>query len=257
MRNKPQTYCATRLLRRAVLTPSPTYKVCLGRSAPCSLHSSRSLRFAISGSKVMHRQRGLTLVELLVAISILGLVAVMGWRGLDSIVRSRTALNLELEQTRGMQLAFAQMQSDTAHLAPNSLIANRPALHAQANHLTLVRTVFADAQPTRVQVVSYRVTDGQLTRRESPATRDLIELDKLWLAALNNTDSSPAVLLENEVSAMTLRVWLNGGAAWQPSMDATVIASLANGMTATGVEVVLQLPQHDNALIKVFLLGAV
>ncbi|MDH2917609.1 MAG: hypothetical protein PXX73_00235, partial [Sideroxydans sp.] len=195
--------------------------------------------------------------ELLVAISILGLVAVMGWRGLDSIVRSRTALNLELEQTRGMQLAFAQMQSDSAHLAPNSLLANRPTLHALANQLTLVRTVFADAQPTRVQVVSYRVQDGKLTRRESPATRDLSELDTLWLTALNNTDSSPVVILENEVSAMTLRVWLNGGATWQPSMDAAVIASLANGMTVNGLEVVLQIARQDNTLSKVFLLGAV
>lgn len=204
-----------------------------------------------------HRQRGLTLVELLVAISILGLVAVMGWRGLDSIVRSRTALNLELEQTRGMQLAFAQMQSDTAHLAPNTLLANRPALHALANRLTLVRTVFADAQPTQVTVVSYRLKDGKLTRRESLATRDLAKLDQLWLAALNDTDSSPSVLLKDALSAMSLRVWLSGGAAWQPGMDAAVIASLANGMTATGLEVVLQIPQHDNALIKVFLLGAV
>ncbi len=228
MRNKPPTYCATRWLR-----------------------------LAISNATASHPQRGFTLVELLVAISILGLVAVMGWRGLDSIVRSRTALNLELEQTRGMQLAFAQMQSDTAHLAPNSLIANRPALHALANQLTLVRTVFAEAQPTRVQVVSYRLNDGKLIRRESPATRDLAELDKLWLAALNNTDSSPAVLLKNELSAMTLRVWLNGGVAWQPVMDAAVIASLANGMTASGLEVVLQLPEQDHALIKVFLLGAI
>ncbi len=181
----------------------------------------------------------------------------MGWRGLDSIVRSRSALNLELEQTRGMQLAFAQMQSDTAHLAPNSLIANRPALHALANHLTLVRSVFADAQPTRVQVVSYRVTEGVLTRRESPATRDLVELDRLWLAALNDTDNSPVVRLESEISAMSLRVWLNAGASWQPGMDAAVIASLSNGMTANGLEVVLQVQGRDNGLIKVFLLGAV
>ena len=32
---------------------------------------------------------GFTLIELLVAIGILAMVAVLGWRGLDSIVRSR------------------------------------------------------------------------------------------------------------------------------------------------------------------------
>ena len=46
------------------------------------------------------RHKGLTLVELLVAISVLGFVAVLGWRGLDSIVRARIALTSDLEQTR-------------------------------------------------------------------------------------------------------------------------------------------------------------
>ena len=60
-------------------------------------------------------QAGFTLIELLVAISILAIVAVLGWRGLDSIVRSREALTSELEQTRGLQLTFAQLQSDCAN----------------------------------------------------------------------------------------------------------------------------------------------
>ncbi len=66
--------------------------------------------------------RGFTLVELLVAIGILAIVAVLGWRGLDSIVRARIALSAEIESTRGMQLAFAQMQS---HAAEPSLSAHR------------------------------------------------------------------------------------------------------------------------------------
>ena len=57
-----------------------------------------------------HPPRGFTLVELLVAISILAIVAVLGWRGLDGIVRARTTLTQQMETTRGMQLAFAQMQ---------------------------------------------------------------------------------------------------------------------------------------------------
>ena len=39
------------------------------------------------------RARGFTLIELLVAISILAIVAVLGWRGLDAIVRARVSLN--------------------------------------------------------------------------------------------------------------------------------------------------------------------
>ena len=64
-----------------------------------------------------HCAAGFTLIELLVAIGILAMVAVLGWRGLESIMRSREVLTSQLEQARGMQRAFAQMQSDCDHLA--------------------------------------------------------------------------------------------------------------------------------------------
>lgn len=211
----------------------------------------------LNEQKQMHRQLGLTLIELLVAISILGVVAVMGWRGLDSIVRSRTALNAELEQTRGMQLAFAQLQSDSAHLADNVLLPNRPALNAVPDKLTLIRSVYAENQPTRLQVISYRVRNGKLTRRESPATRDMGELNKHWLAALNDTDIAPEVQLQTGISAMSLRVWLKGGTAWQSGTDAMVLVSLNTGVSPVGLEVVLNLPRNDHGLTKLFLLGAV
>ncbi len=195
-------------------------------------------------------QTGLTLVELLVAISILGLVAVMGWRGLDSIVRSRTALNADLEQTRGMQLAFAQLQSDCAQLANANALPNRVPLTVKDNQITLVRTVNSDAQATRLQVVSYRVRDGQLTRRTSLATRALNTLDMAWLAALNDTEVAPAVSLQNGVTSMTMRVWMKGTPTWQ---TATTISNIA----PIGLEVTLQMQDRTTTLVKNFLLGAV
>lgn len=193
------------------------------------------------------KQLGLTLVELLVAISILGLVAVMGWRGLDSITRSRSALTTALEQTRGLQLAFAQLQNDCAQITPSSTVQGRVTLSALANKLTLVRNVYAENQPTQLQVVSYRVIDGKLTRRASTNTRDLIELDKLWLAALNDRETSPPLTLQTGVEALTMRVWLNGN--WQ-AFNQTAAAP-------TGLEVVLHLPGQADGIIKNFLLGAV
>ena len=197
---------------------------------------------------------GLTLVELLVAISVLGVVAVLGWRGLDSIVRARIALTRDLEQTRGMQLAFAQLQSDSAHLASSTLLSGRAALAADQGRLSLVRTVFTDDQPTRLQVVTYRYTNGMLSRRESAATRDLTVLDSLWLSAANNTDTSQTVALQTGVSAMSIRLWEGG--TWHTTA-ALPPNTAANPLLPTGLEVTLQLHERSGGMTKVFLLGAV
>jgi general secretion pathway protein J len=222
---------------------------------------------AVSITHRKGRQRGLTLVELLVAISVLAFVAVLGWRGLDGIVRARIALTSDLEQTRGMQLAFAQLQNDCAHLVTTATIANRPPLAAEQGRLTLIRTVFADNQPSRLQVVAYRVNGGVLTRRESAATRDLNELDTYWQAALNDSDISQAVTLQSGVAAMTMWLWSPESNAWRVAdtvaqTGSTPGANPVAGVTAlqptwTGLEVSLQLQGRDAGMLKTFLLGAV
>jgi len=228
-------------------------------------------------------QAGLTLIELLVAISVLAFVAVLGWRGLDGIVRARIALTESMEQTRGMQLAFAQMQSDCAHVATPDLLLSRTPLAADPGRLMLVRTVFSDNQPIRLQVITYRVRDGVLTRRESMATRDLKELDSLWQAAANDTDPSPSVALQEGVASMATRLWSSQTNSWQlpgapavnapgaaqnqgsaagtaqgaqAAQQAQAAAAAAQG-TPTGLEVALHMRDRDASMLKVFLLGAV
>lgn len=201
----------------------------------------------------------MTLIELLVAISILAFIAVLGWRGLDSIVRARIALAGDLEQTRGMQLAFAQLQSDCAHLASAAALPGRTPLVAGQGRLTLVRLVFADNQPSRLQVITYWIDGGVLMRRESAATRDLAELDALWRAAVNDIDTAQAVALQPGVAALTMRLWVDGG--WHAGIDTlppAVLASMNVSPSApTGLEVALQLQGREAKLLKVFLLGAV
>ena len=208
------------------------------------------------------RRGGFTLIELLVAISILAIVAVLGWRGLDGIVRARVALTAQLEATRGMQLAFAQMQSDCEHMAAPTSLQSRPYLLADGDGMTLVRNVYLENESSRLQVVSYRVRDGVLSRRESVGTRDLNQLDVLWKAAISNGDTTPAVVLQAGVNAMTVQVWDNG--AWrlanQPQQQAATPPGVPAAVAAAapaGLSVALQVQGVPAAMTKAFLLGGI
>ena len=210
-------------------------------------------------------RRGFTLIELLVAISILAIVAVLGWRGLDGIVRSRVTLTEQLEATRGMQLAFAQMQSDCEHMAAPSSLQSRPYLLSDNEGMTLVRDVYLENEPSRLQVVAYRVRDGVLTRRESVGTRDLNQLDVLWKAATSNGDTTPPVTLQTGVNGITVQVWDNG--VWrlanqpqQQQQAVTALQQLTQAAAAAppgGLNVILQVKNVPAPMSKAFLLGGI
>ena len=201
----------------------------------------------------MKRRSGFTLIELLVAISILAILAVLGWRGLDGIVRARIALTEQMEVTRGMQLSFAQLQSDCEHLAARSLLGNRPNLLWDENRLTLVRKVYHENQPTLLEVVSYRVADGNLVRRESRGTRDLAQLDALWQAVASDapTEAATPVILQSRVAAMGIQVWQ--GNAWRA--EATQATEGGQPLEPDGIQVSLTSTGLAAPMVKSLLLG--
>ncbi len=61
--------------------------------------------------------RGFTLIEVLVAISIMALMSLMAWRGLDGMLRTQSALQTRADEIRTLQAGLAQWQTDLDQMA--------------------------------------------------------------------------------------------------------------------------------------------
>jgi general secretion pathway protein J len=116
-------------------------------------------------------RRGFTLVELLVAIWIMSVVAVIAWRGLSALVATRDRLGPEADEVRAMLTGFGQMERDLAHAA-NPALAALPVPPVSVTvidgqpALQILR--MSEPQPdgaSAVQQVTYAVVDGALARR--------------------------------------------------------------------------------------------
>jgi len=120
----------------------------------------------VTAMRIRMRATGFTLIELLVAIAILALVAVLSWRGLDSILRSRDALAQELLLSRALQVSFNQLETDLRSVArDDGSQTSLPGVQLAAGQLQVLRYQFGTDSPGRWQLVRYSLDEGQLQRR--------------------------------------------------------------------------------------------
>lgn len=69
----------------------------------------------------MKRQHGFTLVEVLVALTLLALVAVLAYRGMAALVDSESRLAGEAARWRTLDAAFARFEADLRQALPRSV----------------------------------------------------------------------------------------------------------------------------------------
>ena len=182
--------------------------------------------------------RGFTLIELLVACALMAVLALLSWRGLDSILQTRERLVIASDELRSLTLAFSQLDEDLLRSWPvNLLKLNEPQLRVavsgdnNAQSLHLIREVNRSGFPTRVQRVVYEVRDRQLARGFGEFGQ--AELSGRGGGGTVGGGSVQSVVWQpilGDVRSITIRGWVDGR-GW---LDAANLANAAKA--AAGAE---------------------
>jgi len=188
--------------------------------------------------------RGFTLIEMLVAITILAIIALMSWRGLDAVARSREAVSGEIASQRSLQTVFAQLDGDLRFVARDPAATTQlPGLLIDEGALALLRQApSVETGALRYQLVRYVLRDRTLIRQTRAVTTPA-EIQQVLAA--NDWPDAVEQVLARDIAELRLRVWTAQGWA-QPTTDnvasLTAAASLptemsSNATSGAGVEV--------------------
>lgn len=119
----------------------------------------------------IRRTAGFTLVEVLVALVVMATMAMMAWRGIDALLKTRDIAQGSLEQSARLQTVMAQWEQDLRAVRDGGYAIG--ALQFDGANLRILRQ-----HPQGMQVVTWSVRDGALWRWESQPVQTLAALEE-------------------------------------------------------------------------------
>jgi general secretion pathway protein J len=182
--------------------------------------------------------QGFTLIELLVAISLMALMTVLSWRGLDGVSRAQTRLQQQSDDVLALQATLAQWGADLEAMAEQP---DTPGLDWDGRALRIVRRSSA-APGEGLLVVAWArrsvAGQGQWLRWQSPPLLTRSELALAWQKAQTWAQTPSEDDLLREVRTVALDQWqifYYRGNAWSnplSSADGATAVSASSGASA-------------------------
>ena len=208
-----------------------------------------------------NQTRGFTLIELLVAITIMALLAVLSWRGLDGMARAQAQTSQRADEVLTLQAGLAQWKVDLDSLTQTPYASS---LDWDGRVLRLTRRT-APVGDGLIVVAWTRRSDagGQWLRWQSPVLRTVGAWNDAWSRATQWAQNASTEDRTREVLVVPLEdwqifyfrsdAWTNplssdaGQAAAAATTPATATPPTAGAVTAQatvpdGIRLVLTLP---------------
>jgi general secretion pathway protein J len=207
---------------------------------------------------VTSKQQGFTLIELLIAITLMAVMAGLGWRGLDGLMRSRDINQTRVDQTAVLQTVLAQWRSDLDHMTAVPSISDA-GLAWDGQTLRITRrasTPMADGSDAGLWVVAWTRRDGRWWRWQSPALQNRRNLLEAWARAERWGKNTGADDQNFETPLVAVDQWqisyFRGNAWTNPLSSASNNAGSvsSNSSTPDAIRLVIDLRNNVNKQVE-------
>lgn len=183
----------------------------------------------------MKHSRAFTLLEMIVAISIFAVIAIISYASLNRFLDNRDVLQAEIELMKDLQLAFSLLEQDMHFMSERRvrdeygdpeplLIVNNIDLAGELLRFTAARRNVSLPGVSNLQRTSYRWENGNFIRvnwQVLDRDQDAIESKHLLLSDVDSVKVN--VLTTDEETTQSLSTWdsaekLPDGIEWQIQM---------------------------------------
>lgn len=193
--------------------------------------------------------RGFTLVELLLAIAVMSLLAILSWRGLDGMVRAQDGTRQHADEMLVLQAALGQWGTDLDALMP---MAGTTPLDWDGQVLRMTRRTSAVPDNGALVVAWTRrgmQGAGQWIRWQSPPVRTRGEWQEAWQRAAQWARTPGEAERRTETALLPLTDWqifYYRGGAWSNPLSSNGATGGTQSTPATtipdGVRLQITLP---------------
>ena len=187
---------------------------------------------------------GFTLIELLVAISVMALLAILSWRGLDGMGRAQSQIQARADEVLTLQASLAQWKTDLDGIIN---VPGTTGLDWDGRVLRITRQGGASAGDG-LRVVAWTralTSNGLWLRWQSPPLSTPAAWQASWLQAAQWAQSPGNAQQPYQVAIMPLVDWqlfYFRGETWSNPLSSTGTTGNPQPAVPEGIRVVLTLP---------------